>query len=92
MYDLAVFVGQEAVTQGPGYQEAGIFVSHFILFFCFLGLHLGHMEVPRLRVKSELQLLAYSRATAMPDPSQFCNLYHSSEQHQILNPLSKARD
>ena len=29
--------------------------------FCFvLGLHLRHMEVPRLGVESELQLLAYT--------------------------------
>ena len=28
----------------------------------------------------------------MPDPSRICNLHHRSWQHQILNPLSKARD
>ena len=39
-------------------------------------------EVPRLRVKSELPLLACATATAMRDPCQ----------HQILSPLSKARD
>ena len=50
------------------------------------------MEVPRLGVQSELQLLAYARATAMQDPSHICSLYHSSQQHRILNPLSKARD
>ena len=50
------------------------------------------MEVPRLGVKSELQLLAYSRATAMLDPSRVCDPHHSSQQRQILNPLSKARD
>ena len=48
------------------------------------------MEVPRLRVQLELQLLAY--ATAMPDPSLVCDLHHSSRQHQILNPLSEARN
>ena len=32
------------------------------------------------------------RATAMQDLSQICNLHHSSGQHQILNPLSEARD
>ena len=31
-------------------------------------------------------------ATAMPDPSPICDLHHSSWQHQILNPLSEARD
>ena len=50
------------------------------------------MEVPRLGVRSELQLLAYTTATATPDPSFVCNLHHSSWQHQILNPLSEARD
>ena len=50
------------------------------------------MEVPRLGVRSELQLQAYTTATAMPDPSHVCDLCHSSWHHQILNPLSKARD
>ena len=50
------------------------------------------MEVPRLEVKLELHLLAYTTATAMQDPSCICDLHHSSQQHWILNPLSKARD
>ena len=32
------------------------------------------------------------RATATQDPSCVYNLHHSSRQHQIPNPLSKARD
>ena len=39
------------------------------------------MEVPRLGVKSELQLLAYARARAMPDPSP-------TEQGQGIEPES----
>ena len=67
--------------------------SHTFLFVClFLGLHLWHMVVPWLEVKSELQLLAYTTATATQDPNHVCNLYHSSRQRQILNPLSEARD
>ena len=50
------------------------------------------MEVPRLGIELELQLLAYTTATAMTDPSRVCDLHHSSRQHQILNPLSEARD
>ena len=46
--------------------------------FCFLGPHLWHMEVPRLGVESELQLLAYATAIAMPDLSRICDLHHSS--------------
>ena len=56
-----------------------------IYLFCFLGLHLWHMEVPRLGVKSGLQLLAYTTARAMQDPSHVCHLHHSSQQCQILN-------
>ena len=60
-------------------------------FFFFLGPHLRHMGVPSLEVQ-QLQLLAYTTATATQDPSQLCNLYHSSQQCWILNPLSEARD
>ena len=53
------------------------------------------MEVPRLGVKSELQLPAQTTATATatatstPDPSHICDLHHSSWQCRILNPLAK---
>ena len=40
----------------------------FIYFLSFLGPYPQHMEVPRLGVESELQLLAYATATAMSDP------------------------
>ena len=50
------------------------------------------MEVLRLGVDLEVQLLAYTTATATWDPSQVCNLHHSSQQCRIFNPLSKARD
>ena len=64
----------------------------FFFFLAFLGLHLWHMEVPRLGEESELQLPATATATAMPDPSHVCNLHCSSQKCQILNPLSEARD
>ena len=41
---------------------------------------------------TELQLPAHATAPATLDPSQVCNLHHSSRPHWILNPLSKARD
>ena len=50
------------------------------------------MEVPRLGVKSELQLQAYTTARATRGLSCICDLHHSSQQRWILNPLSKARD
>ena len=57
----------------------------YFLFF-FKGPHL------QLGVRLELQVPACTTATAMPDPSHAYNLYHSSRHHQILNPLSGARD
>ena len=59
-------------------------------FFFFLGPHLWYMEVPRLG--DELELPAYATAAATPDPRHVCKLHHSSQQQQILNPLSGARD
>ena len=57
----------------------------------FLGPHLQRMEIFRLGVKSELHLLAYTTATTW-DPDQVCDLHRSSQQCQIFNPLSKARN
>ena len=64
----------------------------FLSFFSFLGPHLRHVEVPRLGVKSELQLPAYTRATATLDPSCVCDPQGNLWQHEILNPLIEARD
>ena len=50
------------------------------------------MEVPKLGVKSEVQLLVYTTATTPWDLSHVFNLYHSSQQLQVLSPLSEARD
>ena len=56
----------------------------FFIFFFFLGPHLQHMELPGLGVESELQLLAFATATAMPDRSCVCYLQCSSGQRWIL--------
>ena len=50
------------------------------------------MDNPRLVVESELELPAYTTATAREDLSRVCDLCHNSCQRQILNPLSKVRD
>ena len=50
------------------------------------------MEVPRLGVESELQLLACITATATWDLSLICNPHHSSQQRQSPDILSKAKD
>jgi len=66
-------------------------VFFFFFFFCFLGPCPRHTEVPKLAVESELQMPAYTTATAMPDPSCICNLCRSLWQGPTLNPLSKPR-
>ena len=58
------------------------------LFVWLLSMHLWHMEVPRLAVKSELPLPARVRR----DPSYTCNLHHSSRQRRIPDPPGKARN
>ena len=75
--------------------EGGINIpgSFFLFFvFVFLGPHLWPMEVPRLGVELELQLLAYITAAAMPGPSCVCDQHHSSGHCWILNARSEARD
>ena len=44
-------------------------IGPLFCFVCFLGLHVQNMEVPRLGIKRELQLLAYTTATATWDLS-----------------------
>ena len=61
-------------------------------FFCFFGPPPKHMEVLRLGIKQELQLPAYTPATAMRDLSRIYDLLHSTRQRRILDPLNKARD
>ena len=50
------------------------------------------MEVTKLGVESELQLQVYATPTETWDLSSVCDLYHSSGQGQIPNPLGKAKD
>ena len=67
-------------------------MSFFSFSFClFRATYNKHMEVPRLGVELELELPVYTTATATPDMSWVCDLHHSSQKCQILNPLSEAR-
>ena len=83
------------MKKGPSGHDTPLLKVFFVFcffFFCFLGPHLQQMEVPSLGVESELQLLAYTTATAMWDPSRACNLYQSSQQCGISDPQSEGRD
>ena len=69
--------------------------SHFFFFFFFLFLFWATPVAyisSQARGRIRLQLPAYPTATATGDPSRSCDLYHSSQQCQIFNPLSEARD
>ena len=81
--DFSWFGGDFVAESHPFFLESLIFFSCL-----FLELYSWHMEVLRLGVKLEMQVLAYTTATQ--DPSQVCNPHHSSWQRQILNPLSGA--
>ena len=71
-----------------------IFANTFYLLssFLFLGGTCMDVEVPRLGVESELHPLAYTTATATPDPSCIYDLHHSSWQCRIPNLLNESRD
>ena len=70
----------KSTSSSQGKETSNSFCFLGFLFFA-LGLHPRHMEVPRLGIQSELQLLA----TAVPDLSRICDLHHSSQQLRILN-------
>ena len=56
------------------YENTGFFFFWFLFLFFFLGLYPWHMEVPRPGVELNLQLLAYTTATALYSPvgSELC--------------------
>ena len=66
--------------------------SSILKYFNFLGLHLWHMEVPRLGVKLGLQLQAYTTVAATPYTSHICDPTALAATLNLLNPLSKAGD
>ena len=70
--------------------QVSFFLSVF-LSFVFLGPHLQHMEVPRLGIKSKLQLSATATATVIWDTSHVCNLYHTTAQDNARSPTHWAR-
>ena len=69
-----------------------MFTAALFFFFFLFKVHFQHMDVPRLGVKSELQLPTYTTATTTQSLSCICDLCHSLWQHWILNPLSKANN
>ena len=50
------------------------------------------MKVPWLGGELELQVLGYTIPTATQALSHICDLHQSTQQRQILHPLSEARN
>ena len=76
-----IFIGLKSDKDG------NLFISLMAFEFFFL-----FRTTPRLGVESEVQLPAYATARAKRAPSHIFFLYHSSQQHRILNPLNKTTD
>ena len=51
-----------------------------------------HMEVPRLGTELQLQLPGLTTATATWDPSQICDLYHSSQLTLDSQPTKRGQE
>ena len=66
--------------------------SNFFFFFFFLIFRATPTAHGGSQASPELWLPASTTATAVWDPSNICNLHHSSRQRQILNPLREYRD
>ena len=61
-------------------------VGYYEIFLFFSGHMCSIWQFPgQGSVKSKLQLLAYTTATATRDPSHVCDLHPSSQQRWILN-------
>ena len=61
----------------------------FVLFFLFTA---PPMAYGSSWARGPMGAAAKAYATAIPDLSHTCDLYHSLQQRWILNPLSEARD
>ena len=85
--------GSDFWDKDPGSRDTSLGNSPALsdFFFFFLEPPLQHMEVPRLEVKLELQLLAYARAIATPDLSQIYTMPQLAAMPDPY-PLSKAKD
>ena len=87
MFKKYIYIPSEGTQQARSFPLLNN-INGFLSFF--KGGAQGIIKVPRLGL--ELQLPAYTTATARQDPSRVLDLHHSSLQHRLLKPLSEARD
>ena len=64
----------------------------WFIYFFFRAIPKAYGSLQARGVKSELQLLAYTTATATQDRSCMCDLCCKSQECWILNSLSETRD
>ena len=79
--DPGANISSQTAFLTPPDRESAQSIYPILFFFLFLGLHLWHMEVPRLVFKLELWLPAYVTATAT---------HTTDPQCWILNRLIEA--
>ena len=79
-----IFVPFSPDAHSEGFVFYLFFIFIFFAFLPFLGPLLLHMKVPRLGVELELQLLAYTTATATQDLSHVCNLHQYPIHYHLL--------
>ena len=73
-----------------GLKENSVTVT-FFFSFCFF--RATHVAYGTSQAKGQIAAIAaYTTVTATWDPTCICDLHHSSWQHWILNPPSKASD
>ena len=88
----------------PGIEPTSLWILAGFFFFFFLSFVFFVVVVVAIswaapaayggsqaRGQIELQLPVYATAMIMWDPSHICNLHHSLQQRQILNPLGEAK-
>ena len=90
-FDICSFKKDPSNGHGENRRLLLEFIVIIIIILILVGLHPQYMEVSRPGVESELQLPAYTTATATWDLSHICDLPHSSQQRRILKPLSEVR-
>ena len=59
-----ILTGFPATLTPPSLEEEASHLGLFVCLFSFLGPNLGHMDIPRLGVELELEMPAYTTATA----------------------------
>ena len=84
-------VSNQRFTSRSYWWPVFIMLSVFFFFFFFRA-PVAYGSFQTRGIKSETQLQAYTTVIAARDQSCICDLHHSSQQHQILNPQSDARD